>query len=114
MTALRQHIQKRILNTVCDVKYIEILSFISLHVFFFQVAKNPSTNFFSPPKKTVYPSLESFCCQMVATGHGPMLSEHLGSFVEYYKSWSQKLGRRKGGKSLDAPGMRKGGLLLVG
>ena len=27
---------------------------------------------------------------MVATGHGPMLSQNLESFVEYYKSWSEK------------------------
>lgn len=31
-----------------------------------------------------------FDLKMVATGHGPMLSENLESFLEYYKSWSEK------------------------
>jgi len=39
---------------------------------------------------TALGKIDHFELKMVATGHGPMLSEHLGSFVEYYKSWSQK------------------------
>ena len=42
----------------------------------------------TPPKS--FPIKIQFHDQMVATGHGPMISQNLETLVEYYKSWSEK------------------------